>query len=332
MIFTQQAHHPSFVSRLYATALRYQKLVTWGIMLVAYGYLGFQLFNFKHYRELLQQWESTSLSQFGWLAAVFILLPLNWSLEAIKWQKLTEKVQKISFKIALQSVFAGIYTGFFTPNRVSEMLGRVLFLDSENRKSGAVLSIVNSLTQNIIMTLCGIPACFYFFSLTSKSLNPDASHFIIWVALFLLFSLLFYFLLPYLSRRNWFSKITPYTSKLSAYNRTDLFRILLLSLLRYIVFCIQFFLMLRFFGVSLEPLHALIAIPANYLFVTYTPSIAFSEAAVRSSYAILFIGAFSTQLVGIALAGVCIWAVNFGVPLMIGSIIMLRIQESFSKV
>ena len=89
--------------------------------------------------------------------------------------------------------------------------------------------------------------------------------------------------------------------------------------------------MLRFFGVNLAPIQALIAIPANYLFVTYTPSIAFSEAAVRSSYAILFIGAFSTQLVGIALAGVCIWVVNFILPLFLGSIVMLRIHPVYPK-
>lgn len=327
MDFTQQERNPSIVSRLYSTAFRYQKMGVWAIMLAAYGYLIVQLFTFKQYPELLQQWKSIPLSQFGWLAAVFILLPLNWTLEAMKWQQLTAKVECITLKIALRSVFAGIYTGFFTPNRVSEMLGRVLFLKSENKKSGAVFCVVNSLTQNIIMTLCGIPACFYFFSLTSKNLNSDASHFLTWVVLFLFTSLLFYFLLPYLSRRDWFSKIASYTSKLSAYSRIDLLRILLLSLLRYFVFCAQFFLMLRFFGVALEPFHALIAIPANYLFVTYTPSIAFSEAAVRSSYAILFIGAFSTKLVGIALAGVCIWAVNFGIPLLIGSVVMLRIQR-----
>jgi len=97
-----------------------------------------------------------------------------------------------------------------------------------------------------------------------------------------------------------------------------------ISLLRYLVFCFQFFLMLRFFGVQLELWQALIAIPANYLFVTFTPSVAFSEAAVRSSYAVLFIGAFSGQVVGIALAGMCIWMVNFVFPMLVGSVVMLK--------
>jgi hypothetical protein len=328
MNFIQQEH--SFISRIYTTVLRYQKIGAWLIMLAAYAYLVFQLFSFKQYPELLQQWKQMPFSQFGWLGIVFILLPLNWSIEAIKWQKLISKSQHISFEIALKSVFAGIYTGFFTPNRVSEMLGRVLFLQAENRKSGAVLCLVNSLTQNIIMTLFGIPACFYFFSVSKDNGPTDVSQFLMVLVFFLILFTLLFFYFPSLIRRfatgSWVSKFSSYFSSLSNFTSLDLFTILLLSQVRYVVFCIQFYCMLRFFGVALEPLQALIAIPANYLFVTYTPSIAFSEAAVRSSYAILFIGAFSPQLVGIALAGVCIWVVNFILVLLVGSIVMLRIN------
>ena len=322
----QQEQGQTILIRIYSAAFRYQKLGLWLIMLAAYGYLTFQLYHYKNYPALLDQWHHTPLSQFGWLAAVFILLPLNWSLEAMKWQKLVANSQLISFKIALKSVFAGIYTGFFTPNRVSEMLGRVMFLKSENRKVGAVLSVVNSLTQNTIMTLCGIPACFYFFS---RSKYPEYSaifDYLIGLSFLLLLIILFFFIFPYLSRQlsshPWFTKFRKFTASLSQFSPSDLLVILFISLMRYLVFCIQFYCMLRFFNVNLEPIHALIAIPANYLFVTYTPAIAFSEAAVRSSYAILFIGAFSTQVVGIALASVCIWVVNFCIPLLIGSILI----------
>ena len=82
--------------------------------------------------------------------------------------------------------------------------------------------------------------------------------------------------------------------------------------------------MLRFFNIELTPFQALMAIPTTYLFVTFTPSLAFSEVAIRSSYAVLVIGAFSGQIVNIALAGVCIWAVNFIIPMLVGSALMIR--------
>jgi uncharacterized membrane protein len=326
MILSKNEPTNSILHRLFTVLLRYQKIGLWLIMLAAYAYLAFQLYHYKHYPELLEQWRHTPLSQFGWLVSVFVLLPLNWSLEAIKWQKLVAKFQLITFKIALKSVFAGIYTGFFTPNRVSEMLGRVLFLKSENRKAGAVLSVINSLTQNIIMTLCGIPACFYFFSVSQYPEHSAIFDYLIGLSFLLLLFILLFFIFPTLSRQltshPWFTKLRKYTASLSQFSPSDLSIILFISLFRYLVFCIQFYCMLRFFGVELEPLQALIAIPANYLFVTYTPAIAFSEAAVRSAYALFFIGAFSTQVLGIALAGVCIWVVNFCIPLMIGSILI----------
>ena len=96
------------------------------------------------------------------------------------------------------------------------------------------------------------------------------------------------------------------------------------SFIRYAVFCIQFYFMIRFFSIELTPWQALIAIPTSYLFVTFTPSLAFSEAAIRSSYAVLIIGTFSGQVVNIALAGVCIWVINFVIPMLAGSVVMVR--------
>ena len=83
-------------------------------------------------------------------------------------------------------------------------------------------------------------------------------------------------------------------------------------------------MMLRFFGIHLIVWQALIAIPTNYLFVTFTPSLAFSEAAVRSSFAMLTIGAFSGQTVSIALAGMCIWIINFVFPMLAGTVLMVK--------
>ena len=139
---------------------------------------------------------------------------------------------------------------------------------------------------------------------------------------------LLYFLLPHLSKlfkqSSYSLKIKEFTDCLSDFREIELVRIMLVSLIRYAVFCIQFFLMLQFFGIELSYWQALVAIPTNYLFVTFTPSLAFSEATVRSSFAVLTIGAFSGQTVNIALAGMCIWMLNFVVPMLFGSVVMVR--------
>ena len=69
---------------------------------------------------------------------------------------------------------------------------------------------------------------------------------------------------------------------------------------------------------------ALIVIPANYLFITFTPSFSFTEPLIRGSYAVFFVGNFSNHTVGIALAGICLWVVNYVFPMLLGYVVLLK--------
>ena len=298
------------------------------ILIASYSFLAYKLLTFHQYEDIALQLKQMPVSHMWWLAGIFTLLPFNWYFEALKWKMLTSQVQKITVSISIKAVLSGIATGFFTPNRVGEMVGRIAFLDPSNRKPGITLSMVNSLTQNMVMALCGIPACVLFFSVTAGKLQPDIAQFVILVTGCVIITGLLYFTLPRLTRileKSRFSgKISPFIDCLSRYNLKDLFRIMGVSFIRYAVFCVQFYFMIRFFSIELTPWQALVAIPTSYLFVTFTPSLAFSEAAIRSSYAVLIIGAFSGQVVNIALAGVCIWVINFVIPMLAGSVAMVK--------
>jgi len=303
-------------------------LLKWMIVLVAFAFLFYKLFTFDQYPELISHWKQLPVSHFWWLAGVLVLLPFNWVLESLKWKCLVSHVQKINIKEAIESVLAGISTGFFTPNRVGELVGRVTFLHAENRKAGVTLSIVNSLTQNLIMALCGVPACMCFFRMNLTEIQFDKTLYLAGLIPGLLIVGLLYIYLPKLSERlqqsRYAGRAKAFTACLAGYSDLDLTLVMLLSLGRYLIFSVQFFLMLRFFNVELTVLQALTSIPTSYLFVTFTPSWAFSEAAVRSSYAVLVIGAFSAQVVDIALASVLIWAVNFIIPMFFGSLILVK--------
>ena len=54
-----------------------------------------------------------------------VLVFFNWGFEAIKWKYMIKKIEYITFSVALKSVFAGVSTGIFTPNRVGEFAGKV---------------------------------------------------------------------------------------------------------------------------------------------------------------------------------------------------------------
>jgi len=304
------------------------KSLKYVILLASYSFLGYKLLTFHQYGDLTSQWNRMPLSQTLWLGGVIFLLPLNWYLESLKWKMLTARVQSITIAASVKAVLSGISTGFFTPNRVGELVGRIAFLDHQNRKAGITLNFVNSMTQNIVMALCGIPACILFFIQPTQVLQPYRTHYIWMVITGILILGFVYLLLPsisrYIGKSNLSSTLKGFTDCLSGYTLKELLRTIGISLARYVVFCIQFYFMLRFFQIELTPLQAFMAIPTTYLFVTFTPSLAFSEAAIRSSYAVLVIGTFSGQVVNIALAGVCIWAINFILPMVVGSVIMIQ--------
>jgi len=62
------------------------------------------------------------------MSLVFVLMLINWLLEALKWQYLTRNLEQITFWKAIECVFCGLTWAIFTPNRLSEYGGRVMFL------------------------------------------------------------------------------------------------------------------------------------------------------------------------------------------------------------
>ena len=302
--------------------------IKWLFAIAAYGYLVYKLISFDKYDEMLATWKQIPISKYGWLAATLALLPLNLFLEAQKWIRLTKDIIEISIPSALKTVLAGICSGFFTPNRIGEVIGRISFLPASCHAQGLTLSIVNSITQNLTILLCGIPASIVFFLYVyTDTVTSSISIYIAVLSVCLLLLCGLYLRLPQLLKRNKFTKINRFTDCLTAYSTGDLLKIILISLARYTVFCAQFFCILCFFDVEITVWQAVVAIPVNYLFVTFTPSFAFSEVAVRSSYAVLFIGIFSPHTINIILAGTLIWLINTVIPVLIGSVYLINSKQ-----
>lgn len=303
-------------------------LLKWMIPVVALVYLAYKLSRFEHWDSLLYEWKTQSREQTLWLAMVLVLLPINLWLEAAKWKKIVSPTERLSRRRAFAGVLAGFSTGFFTPNRTGDFAGRILFLGEQNRKTGFTLSLFNSLTQNMVIAACGVPAAILFFITRNKALGDDLMMYFIIVAISFFVIAATVFLLPSLLKRIKSVRIREFTKGMENFSTGNIYLLLFLSILRFAVFSIQFYFMLRFFGVGLSPLEAFMAIPANYLFVTFTPSLAATEVAIRSSYAVFFIGSYSSQVVGIALAGAFIWMVNFVIPMIAGTVLVYHFSAS----
>lgn len=62
------------------------------------------------------------------ISVVLLLMLVNWLLEAFKWRYITRHLSKMSVIDSVEAVLCGLTWAIFTPNRLGEYAGRVLFL------------------------------------------------------------------------------------------------------------------------------------------------------------------------------------------------------------
>jgi len=259
-----------------------------------------------------------------WLMAVVFLLPFNWLIEALKWKRVCRYIENFKISTAFKAILAGAASGFVTPNKVGDIIGRMNFLHEENRKSAVSLAAINSLTQNIAILLPGIPLAILFF-LQQQTATQSSTYLLFLLAILMLFSITL-LVLPRIATKIKNQKLQPYFSGLTNYTIIDMAVITGWSLLRFFVFSMQLFLMLRFFGVELTAAQALTSIPVTYLLITFTPSFAFSEAVIRGSWAVFVIGSFAINIPGILMAGVGLWFINVVIPVITGNILLMKLK------
>lgn len=310
---------------------RYYKFIKILIMVCAYAYLAYVLVNFKGYNEFFNSFKNISAFRTILLVLAVLLIPCNWLLESMKWQHLSQKLQPVSLCKAYKSVLMGLTVGFFTPNRIGDPLGRVLILNACNRTKGIVLSVIGVLGQTFSTLVCGLTAGILLIVLSPFESIKDSLNIQIASILLIIAFISLYFTLPIwgkiLFQRNRFKRLRSLLEAISYINPRSLFYVTFLSLIRYIVYCSQYYFLLRFFDVELSLTDAAMILPLNYLMVSVTPTIAFSELGVRGSYAVLFVGAFASNTVGAALAGMSVWFINYVIPMMVGSIFVGKMKK-----
>jgi hypothetical protein len=292
------------------------------VLLVSLAFLLYHLLIFDEYDSLLNLVHGNSPEHNWWLAGVLLLLPFNLLAEALKWKTMTRHIEHISLGTALKSILAGAATGFITPNRIGEIVGRTRLLKPENRNRALSLAITGSVTQNLAILLPGIPALILFLHDAGPVAGISNTQIILFYTLLTLLLMISIPVVVTLLRKNQNHKISAWLSALDTGRMADLLPVLLLALVRWCISCIQFGMFLIFAGIEISFAEAFTGIAATYLLITFTPSFAVSEGIIRASWALFFIGYFAGNNPAIALAGAGLWIINVVLPVLAGNIIL----------
>lgn len=230
----------------------------------------------------------------------------------------------------MKAVFAGVATGFVTPNRIGDIVGRLRFLSPGHHKAGLSLAAVNSLTQNLAIILTSIPFTLLLFKAYAVPGIPNAKQPFYYFITVILILLLLIFVVVRTAKSKNNNRISRWLTAVRPFTLSDILSITAISAVRYLIFNFQLYAMLQLLGVDISPAHAMLSIPTTYLFISFTPSVAASEMIVRSTYSVLFIGMFSGEVALIALAGSALWLLNVVLPVMIGNILLILTKRQHS--
>lgn len=318
---------------------RYRVLINYFLGPVLFCWLSWSIYQqIRNQPGLEQAWiriRESFHSPLLWnLLAVIGLMWLNWGLEAMKWKLSVKPIQQLGFGRALQAVFSGVSFSVSTPNRIGEYLGRVLYMKEGNRLKSVSITIVGSISQLIITLLAGwLGLMMLKDEIIAKQLvSPIWMKVILYGVLAVLTGLvLFYFRLSWLIR--WIQKL-PGSRKLSylveavgSFHSRLLINLLIISLFRFLVFIVQYWLLFHLFDVNLQLAEVFRTISVAFLVMAVIPTIAIAELAQRGKVVTAIAGIYSANELGMTFATAGIWFINLILPAIIGSLLILRMRR-----
>lgn len=275
--------------------------------------------------------------QLAKLLFVILLMFINWAIEARKWQVLVSHIQSVSFGRAYRAIFSGQALAFNTINRIGESAGRAIFLEEGNRLRGVVLSVVGSMSQIIVTFVMGLLALVYLRLIILYETHEIEGLSLFWlngliyiitpgIVLFILLYFRLSGFIKLLEKIPFIAKHKFFVQKVEGLHWKELTEILLLSFSRYVVFVVQYVLLLKVFEVNVFLVQAVCMVSVMLLVLAIVPTIAFAELGFRGKLSIQLFGLLSTNTIGIIATAAGIWIINLIIPAIAGSLFILGIR------
>lgn len=288
-----------------------------------------------HLHESLELIKQAPWAKQAWKFWLVILLAfVNWGLEARKWQVLMNHLQPFSYLQAFRSVLSGVTLSLNTPNRIGEYGGRILYVQEGKRLQAISLSIAGSICQLIVTLIMGCGGLFYLIFFSERNETMVMGLTFVWLkTLLFLSACIALILLFFLFRLSWVIKLLEkvpllfkYVQHISALDEVTpnlLLRLLSLSLCRYLVFVVQYIILLQLLQVEISWAQGFWIITILYLVMAIVPSFAIADLGIRGKFSIELLSIYSSNIIGIIGTTFGIWIINLFIPALAGSLLII---------
>ncbi|MBO0930228.1 lysylphosphatidylglycerol synthase domain-containing protein [Fibrella aquatilis] len=303
-----------------------------GIFCLLLGFIGYTLYHQQtDWAALGRQLRHTNWTS-PYALLLVLLVPLNWSLEALKWQWLTRHVTPLSFREALSGVLAGLSLGMALPG-LGDTAGRVLSIRgtsagagsaaTPNRAGAVGAALVSGGMQFYVAVVVGavawavhltqVPArntpggqvllgLLVTLSAAGVALNFYRNHFVVWSVRW-----------PKIGQYN------AYWAIIGQYTHTDMAATFGLALLRNLTFSAQLYAAFRLYGIGLPSLELAAGVGVVFLVKTITPAVNWlSDLGVREAAALWVFAPSALPAPLLLAATLTLWLVNILLPVGVG--------------
>ncbi len=283
------------------------------IGLILFVICAFAIYNKVLQNENLNQYGAelkVQLTKIHWGAWLLmgLLMALNYTIEALKWKTVIASTNQFNIFQALRAVLVGQAFSFFTPARSGDYVGRTLFLAPGTKLKGITQMAWASYAQ-LLMTICfGSIAIFW---------NLPFLPWLKWVAPWGAVLALFLFFYNQ-SLKGWLSKIN-----LLQIDNGLKWKLIALAFSRYLVYILQYNWASEMLSIPVHAIDLSIAIMALLFFLSMIPAISLTDLVIRGQLFLLLMAPFYHNDIMLIALTTLIWIVNFLIPSIIGSILLL---------
>ena len=259
------------------------------------------------------------ISSYLSLQSIGILLlfsTINWTLEIFKWKHLVSSFKEITFLESANQSLGSLTASIFTPNRIGEYGAKVLYFSKENSKQIVLLNFIGNSSQMLVTTFFGV------IGVQLIGLNFQVSNWVIFG--FIIAAFLFIFLFKNVEIYGF--SIQKLIQKITSFPLVFHRKNLLLSVLRYLIFSCQFFLLLLTFEIEIALEIAFGTIFTMYLLASIVPSIHLMDVAIKGSVAVYLFSLLGVESWKIIAITSLMWLYNLVLPVLVGSYFVLRFK------
>lgn len=258
-----------------------------------------------------------------WGLLLVLLTPVNWGFEALKWQVLVRRVERVSFRDAYRGVLAGLALGMAIPTGIGDTVGRVLSLQTKRRADSVGAALVSGGMQFYVAIVMGAAAWTIHLMRVPERDTPTGRSLAVglWMltGLGVVLTLFRQSLVGWSARWGFARRFAHYWAVAGQYTGAEMGAAFGAATLRYLTFSAQFLIVLHLYGLSLSPADLLAGVALVFLVKTITPAFNWlSDLGVREAAALWVFGPYDLPAPVLVASTLTLWVVNILAPVLVG--------------